>query len=778
MSLFELRRVGIFMLCLAIAAWSGLAYLSAPAIQPANADASVFSAVRAQTHVVALTIAPRPVGSAGHASARAYIIAELTRLGLTPKIQQTVSAFRFPGSEGFGVAKVQNVIARIQGSQSQSAILLNAHYDSGNTGPGAGDCGACVAALLETARALKAGPPPHHDVILVFSDGEEVGDHGAHAFATQHPWMKDVALALNYEAMGTAGPGSLYVTSDNNAALVKALALAMPNGFGNSVITELFNAIPDMRNACDLQDYLNTGVAGLGFVLHGQTQNYHTRLDDADHLSGRSLQSFGESALGMVRVYDQIGPKDLRAASDATFFSLHPFGTIYFPTTLALPLSVLGLIITVIVLAIGQQRKRFNLRSLLFASLGLVVTPIFVTAATAALWAGLRAGNPNLQVFLIGGFATPWHIAGLSVFAVGITLWLVGHLHRWGGADALLGGAILMLGTFGLLLAIFMPGMAYVATLPALFALPALIGVVLDKDGILFDVSVIIPAMAITSLVALLVAPSGMMIAFVTRLEAMTGFPLVALPTALTSFAASFIAALFSRYLPTANTISATRLTGAMLLISLVTLGVGAARSGFNAQQPRPESVRYELNADTRTAKWTTNDPKLGTWSGQFFPPSSQPAPDGSVRPGGPPTFSAPAPYYDFASPVVTLTKPRAIADAQKVSLEITSPRRAPLIEVRIDTNAAISVASIGGQELDLTGYKPATDGKLIFFASALAAEGFIVELTTTKSAKIHIKLADMSDGLPPPIRTRPLDTMPTPGATLDGIVIHKEFDL
>ena len=64
---------------------------------------------------------------------------------------------------------------------------MDAHYDSMPMTPGAADCGSCVATLLETARALLAGPPLQNDVILVFTDDEELDPMaGADAFVPGH----------------------------------------------------------------------------------------------------------------------------------------------------------------------------------------------------------------------------------------------------------------------------------------------------------------------------------------------------------------------------------------------------------------------------------------------------------------------------------------------------------------------------------------------------------------------------------------------------------------
>lgn len=97
-----------------------------------------------------------------------------------------------------------------------------------------------------------------------------------------------------------------------------------------------------------------------------------------------------------------------------------------------------------------------------------------------------------------------------------------------------------------------------------------------------------------------------------------------------------------------------------------------------------------------------------------------------------------------------------AIADGRHLRLMVTSPRRAPIIEVQVEVGAAITAAAIGGQVLDLADFAPATTGELIFYASGLAADGFVLDLTLAAVGPVRITLADMSDGLPGPARVRP----------------------
>jgi hypothetical protein len=120
---------------------------------PVSADAPPerFSAVRAFGHVQVIAQEPRPTGSPANAEVREYLLATLSQLGLSTSVQDAV----------VGGTRIQNLLARLQGGQpGDQAVMLVAHHDSISSGPGAADNAAAVAALLETARALRAGPPP------------------------------------------------------------------------------------------------------------------------------------------------------------------------------------------------------------------------------------------------------------------------------------------------------------------------------------------------------------------------------------------------------------------------------------------------------------------------------------------------------------------------------------------------------------------------------------------------------------------------------------------
>src|SRR6185503_612106 len=180
-----------------------------PAAQPATIADSAFSAGRALRDVAAIARRPHPLGSEEHDRVRDYIVGRLRALGLTPMVQNGTghgTRHRFSGP-------VANIAALIPGRSADSAVvMLVAHYDGVPTGPAAADDGSGCAILLETARAIRAGGPPNHSVLLLFTDGEEVGLLGAAAFVRDNPLAHRVAMILNFEARGTSGRSYMFET--------------------------------------------------------------------------------------------------------------------------------------------------------------------------------------------------------------------------------------------------------------------------------------------------------------------------------------------------------------------------------------------------------------------------------------------------------------------------------------------------------------------------------------------------------------------------------------
>lgn len=190
------------LLVMAFVAGLVLRQMVPPEVVNRSASKTVFSAERAIDHLKMITHGPHPTGSIENLQVRDYLVAQFQQLGLEAQIQTSTSVYHdtgkwgIPGPKGLEVgpetwglagATVHNVMARIPGSDSSGAVVLAAHYDLTPYGPGASDDGVGVAAILEAARAIQAEPRLRNDIILLLTDGEEVGLLGAQAFADHHP---------------------------------------------------------------------------------------------------------------------------------------------------------------------------------------------------------------------------------------------------------------------------------------------------------------------------------------------------------------------------------------------------------------------------------------------------------------------------------------------------------------------------------------------------------------------------------------------------------------
>jgi hypothetical protein len=289
-----------------------------------------FESSRALSHLEAIAGTPHPFGSPANLAAREYIVARFRELGLEVRVGKgKVRAFT-----------VHNVLARLRGSTyHDDAVMLAAHYDSVRAGPGASDDGAAVAALLEVARVLTAGPLPKRDVIFLITDGEEVGLLGAQAFVKNDAWREDVAIVLNFEARGTSGPSTMFETSRGNAWMVEQFARVAPHPVATSLAGEIYRRMP---NGTDLIVFLADGLPGMNFAFIGSYRNYHTAQDDVEHLSVRSMRHHGIQALALTRHLANLDQLPAKSSGDVVYFDVWSFFVVRYPTWLATPLALIA----------------------------------------------------------------------------------------------------------------------------------------------------------------------------------------------------------------------------------------------------------------------------------------------------------------------------------------------------------------------------------------------------------------------------------------------------
>lgn len=777
----------VLLLMMGLLSYAELRQLQTPPPRPDTAPAVEFSAERAMAHLRVLATESRAVGTSGHEAARVYLVEQVREMGLQPVVQNASSIVRFAGSPGFSAGAVQNVLARVPGQNNTGAIVVNAHYDSGTTGPGASDCGSCVVTALETLRALRAGPPLRNDVIFVFSDAEEEGDLGAAAFAQSHPWAESVKLVVNYEAQGSGGASILYATSNEDGWLIDEFLRTTSHVRAYSWIGAIMELYPQGQLECDLAEYTKRGKQGLGFVYLANTADYHTVRDNIDRIDPGSIQQEGDYTMAFLRHFGNADLTDPPRGDNQVFFSVPGGFVVHYPYAWAFNLSILTTLLIVAVIVAGFRFSALRPGRVLAATGGLGLGVIAAVTVGVLLWVGIKQSNPDYQVSLIGSYQSDIYTVafiGLSVASVSL---LYALMHRLGRLN--LFGAVLVLWLpLHMLMSYATPAMSYIATWPLLFGtLPLAWGVWTGRHipsrpwRTSRWVQVGVLSVAAAPSLILLPATLYQALGLLHRFEGATGLPLFGImtlfviPTGLLLIPQFDLlaghAARYRWYLPA---------FAAMIAAGLI--GWGYVTSDFDAERPRPSHISYALNADRGDAQWISFDRHLGPWTSGFFPPGTEPVEYETVTWGPFQAYTAHAPFQSLPGPEAEIETDSVAHGKRVVTMRLSSLRDAPYMRVRVQAFGPIRAARLNGQVMDLTSYTWAHGGMLQFNYANTPDTGLTLTLVIDSPDALTLLVTDETLGLPQHVvdhrSRRPRNTMPTPIFPRDATSVMKRYTL
>lgn len=395
-----------------------------PRARPASIAASEFSAERAWTALshLADSIGYRVSGTPGARRAAEYLTARLREIpGVEVEVQEA-SGVRSTSRAAVGYT-LRNVLARIPG-RSRDAVLLSAHYDTPPGSVGAGDDGVAAASLVEVARALAAGPPLEHSIIVLINDSEEQGLLGSHGFVS-HPWFRDARAFVNLESAGPHGKAILFQAGAGGEWLVSAYARSVPYPYGTVLGQDIFQsgAIPSDTDFRIFRDFGK--LAGLDIAMYRGGWAYHTQRDRTWNVSPGSVQQMGENALALAR---ELASRPLTARDDgrAVYYDVLGIFMVHYGDRTAAALAMLAAALAVAALATAGVRGLATAREMAWALLALTASALVGVAAAVALGAGAAwlASRP------MSWYAHPWWgVAAFSVAALGGTLsvqWAVG----------------------------------------------------------------------------------------------------------------------------------------------------------------------------------------------------------------------------------------------------------------------------------------------------------------------------------------------------------------
>jgi len=737
----------------------------------AAASSGVFASGRAMEHLEKIANKPHPIGSAEHAAVRDYLVQQLTALGLDAEVQRATginAGLTNPVTAG----TVENIVARMPGTENQQAILLMAHYDSVPTGPGASDDGSAVAAILETARALRTGPPLRNDVIFLLTDAEESGLLGSQAFIGQHPFAKNVSVALNSEARGSSGPVLMFETSAGNSGLIDEFAQSAPYPATNSLLSAIYKLLP---NDTDLSIFKQAGLRGLNFAFIEQTTHYHTQLDSIGNIDTRSLQQQGSLLLALTR---SLGNADLSATKtnhDAVYFDLFNTFLVHYPASWALPLAIAVLLVFVVVVGFGIKRRRLSLTGIALGFVAMVVSMAGAWLIVSLVWRLVLAVHAQYRSLPWGDtYNSGLYFLSFLALTAAITSFIGALFGKRVGTNDLWVGALSCWLVLLITTALFLPGASYLFTWPLLLSLVMLVPVLSVKQqtgspslkrqvlllvGVVAGLVLFVPV--IRMLFAGLTISSAGMVMAVAALVFGLSVPQVQLLTAR------------SRWL----------LPGILVLVSVGFLVAGGMTSGFSESYPKPDNVFYGFNATTSQAVWASTDRQADEWTSQFFSSQTQTKSLPEFFPLRSAQFrTAPAPLASLSAPDVQVLADSRSNGLRSLRLKITSARQAPVVSIGVESDMEVKGTMLNEQPIKSAGVAtPAGGGNkwgLRYFA--VPAEGIELTLETKSSQPLAIRVVDQSYGLPQlaaeSYRPRPANIIPSPLPFSDSTFVSRSF--
>jgi hypothetical protein len=732
------RGAVIALLATALAAAFSLFSLRPPAPVPASAPAGDFSSDRAMDHVRRIAVVPHPTGSPANAAVREYILSAFRGYGLDPQVQETVGVWR--GGRYASGAMVRNIVARLSGlrgagSQHGKAVLLVGHYDSVPTGPGAGDDGHSVGVLLETLRALRAGPALTNDVIFLLTDGEEIDMLGAAAFVNEHPWAADAAVVLNFEARGTGGPAHMFETSEGNGWLIRQFAQAAPYPRTDSVSYEVYRRLP---NDTDLTVFKRHGYSGLNFAFIDNVFFYHTAFDDVAHLGRGTVQQQGSYALSLAR---QFGNADLSQtkAPDVVYFTVPGRRVVVYSKALVWPLTLLAAVVLAAMIAAGLRRRSLTIWGLLRGLLAFVLAAIAAPAAVKGLWWVIGRFPWQPSSTFIQPYNWRWYEWAFIALTVAIVTAVYGWFRRRTSLADLAAAALVAWMVILLATCIVAPLASYLLTWPLLVALLAFWTVLAPSkwQTVCLSLAGVVAAWMLTPYIHML---------------------FVALTVAAGWLSMALLVMLLGLLLPAWIFAAGKRLPIAAAVVCILLLGGAALTAGFTPQHPRPAAVCYALDSASGRALWFSDTLTSDPWIAQFIPENSPRAPLPGFLP-----FSdvrqAAAPALALAAPEIEILDDKQLNGSRSLTLHVRSARQAPGLVLIADPPLSVRGFTVNGRPLN---GDPVSANFLIkyFVYRAAPPEGIQVQIDLAASTPVHLRVLDSSDGIPGTHQPRPPNVM------------------
>ncbi|WP_442265179.1 M20/M25/M40 family metallo-hydrolase [Tenacibaculum sp. ZS6-P6] len=723
-----------------------------------------FSINNALKHLKVISQKPHNVGRKAHKEVQNYLVKELKKLDLHTEIQ-TKTVFNDKWTSG---TTVENIIAKIEGTSNGKSLVLLSHYDSNpHSSIGAADAGSGVVTILEGIRTfLESNQKPKNDIIIVFSDAEELGLLGAKAFVNHHPLAKNIGLVLNFEARGSGGPSYMLMeTNGKNSKLLKGFLKANPKyPAANSLMYSVYKMLP---NDTDLTVFREDGnINGFNFAFIGDHYDYHTVQDNFDRLDRASLVHQKEYLMSGLNYFSNADLSDFYSDEDFVYVNFPFIGLLIYPFSWILTMLVIAVVLFVVIITVGIRKKRLTIKGIATGFLPFLISFTSSVAISIGLWKLLVFVHPHYQDILHGFTYNGYQYIAAFTF---LTLWIVFKVYNLfknnNPLDSLVAPIFIWI-IINILIYTYLQGAAFMI-IPVYMALLGLTILIFRKKR----------------------APKSTLFAILSIPTIYIFSPLIKMFPVGLGLKNLFIVSIFSvlvvgLIVPAFQEHKRKNLWQYLVgFLSILFFVLATFNNGFSTEKKRPNSLVYVQNSKNKTAFWGTYNKTLDNYTKQIF--------NSDYIEGGIPNaetkskyntkfnYHKKAEFKAIETSKIDILLDTIIGNNRNVKFKLTPNRKVSKYEIFNNKNLSINFLKANTGVI-INSTKELKNETLLIFHMANIDKNLTIEISFSKDQKPNFTINEISNDLLEHkkfnLKPRSEEMIPMPFVTNDAIICTTNF--